>query len=197
MLRAILFLILVVPPLVVFKLLLALLGLVMVPIGLINSKIIDPAPPYEGNRTTDEPWQFEQLSPKLLDNIWGSAKYGAQGNWFWNDNQDNTAWWPKFNWLALRNPVSNLEYYFPWYELKGVVNNDIRFIGDDAVFDSIGGNGIQLSWYGWMAGFHYVHPWGNNRCLRIRYGFKFQPNEKDKISSPSLTMLIAPWTDFK
>jgi len=169
----------------------------MVPIGLVKSKIINPAPEYAGDRTTDQPWQFEALTPKLVDNIWGSAKYGAQGNWFWNDDQDNTSWWAKFNWLALRNPVSNLEYYFPWYEMKGVVNDDINFVGDAAVFDAVGGAGIQLSWYGRGAGFHYVHPWGNGRCLRIRYGFKFQPNETGRVSSPSLTMLIAPYTDYK
>jgi len=193
MLKALLFLLFVVPPLIAFKLLMVLLGLIFVPVGLLKAKVTEP--PEHDSRVVDDPWQFVKLQPDWLDNIWGSRKYGAQGNWFWNDDQDTTKFWPRFNWLALRNPVSNLEVYFPWYEIKDCDNSKIKYVGEPIVSDVLGFEGAQLSWYGWRAGFHYIKKWTNDRCLRVRIGFKLEPHENGT-SSPNLTFIIAPWTDF-
>lgn len=89
MIKAILYTLLTLPLLLLGKLLISLLGLIMVPIGLLFSKVEEP--PENPNRVVDEPWKYVVLKPQWIQDIWGNDKYGAEGNWFWNDEQDVTA----------------------------------------------------------------------------------------------------------
>ena len=193
-LLAILFLCFIAVPLVLFKVVLILLGYPIVALGLLFTKVEETK--YFPERVVDDPWKMV-IMPKWIDFLYGSEKYGAQGNWFWNDEQDTTTWLARFMWLAVRNPVSNLYNVFPIYRLTNVDNNNIGYIGTDAVYDFKGGEGLQLSWYykggiKFGAGLHYVHKWKNrDNVLRFRLGYKFQPNEKNKISNPNLSINFA------
>ena len=186
MFKSILWLILVVPFLFVFKLVLVILGLPMVAIGLIKPEVIENPEPYDG-RTTDMPWQMVELRPKWINNLWGSDKYGAQGNWFWNDDQDTTKFWPRFNWLALRNPVSNLQNVFPMYKLENVRGSETEYIGDRIIYDNAHIPGWQYAWYGKYGGFRCVFN-VLSKSVHIRLGYKLEPSRE--MGSASLSFMV-------
>ena len=192
MLKSILWLITVVPFLLIFKLAAVLLGLILVPIGLIKPKIIDNPEPFEG-RTVDQPWNMVHLQPQWIQSIWGSDKYGAEGNWFWNDDNKQDTFWKRFKWLAIRNPVSNLDRKVPWmkiYDIKGV---DVSYVGDQEVNDVTPIKGIQYAWYKQYGGLRIVKDWGD-ALLHIRIGYKLEPTKAVGNASLS-TMIGLEWKD--
>lgn len=182
LIKPLIFLLVITPILVLFKFLIQLLGLVLVPIGLIKAKTIDPAPEHP-TRKVDDPWQYIQLEPKWIDDIWGSRKYGAQGNYFWNDDQDTTKFWPRFKWLALRNSASNMEVKFPIYRVKPDPETVVG-IGTPRVGDVRGIAGFYFKWVPneFMAEVHYIKQWTDNRCLRFRWGYKGLDTGSAKLS---------------
>lgn len=183
MLKSILYTIFIFPVILLVKLFFGLLGLIMVPIGLIKAKVTEP-PPHD-SRWTDQPWQYVELTPKWIHDIWGSDKYGAQGNWFWNDDQDTTKFWPRFNWLALRNPTSNLERKFPWMYSDNIPGNEIEYVGNKDINEFIPVFGVYYSWYGKYGQLRAVFPiFGTPWHLRV--GYKMSFNKEEQNARPTL-----------
>jgi hypothetical protein len=92
---------------------LILLGLIMVPIGLLFKKEHKETERPFTQHNTDKTWMWVTL-PKVLW-IWSNDRDGALG--------DKRGWWDKncpsgdsrdflsmFNWLALRNPANNMRW---------------------------------------------------------------------------------------
>ncbi len=200
--KAVLFLMFVVVPMVVFKALLTILGYPLVAVGLLFAKGM-PMIPYKGHseRVVDDSWKYVELRPKWIDNLWGSEKYGAEGNWFWNDNQNVTEFLPRWLWLANRNPVSNITKVFGYYVKKDVVNNNIEYIGSlDTMEAKPKGWNARLCWYdvdGFVAGFELVKHWGNGRYTKVKLGFKLRPQDKDKVVNAFTSLNVAPYKEYK
>lgn len=180
------------PLLVICKILAIMLGFIAVALALPFSKV-DKAPelPKGVKRTVFEGWEYERL-PKWADWLWGNDKYGAQGNWFWPDYHDVKSFKGKYIWLALRNAANNLNRYSLFrYETDA---STFKVFGTNRVNDVEGLAGCQLVSSGWRYGLYCILPYGK-RSLRIRLGYKFDPQKKG-IQSASLSVLINPFARF-
>ena len=154
----------------------------MVPIGLVFSKVEEP--PENPDRIVDQPWKYVVLRPKWLNDIQGNDKYGAEGNWFWNDEQDVTTFWARFNWLAIRNPANNLDKTFTFYEAKDVDMTNAEWIGNPKVEDDTPTEGVLLSWVGKYMQFRLVKRLGG-KIVHIRIGWKMDLRKKVDSFDPS------------
>lgn len=186
MLKSILWLITIVPLLLVLKLVAVLLGFILVPIGLIKPKTVDNPEAFEG-RIVDQPWEMVHLQPQWIQSIWGSDKYGAEGNWFWNDDGKQDTFWKRFVWLAVRNPVSNLDRKIPWMKIYDIKGSDVSYIGDKLVSDVKPTEGMQYAWYKQYGGFRVVKRIGS-KLMHIRIGYKLEPTKA--IGNASLSTMI-------
>lgn len=198
--KAALFILLVAPLIVALKIALLVMGYPIIAVSLLFAKKEEPKP-YPG-RTVDDSWEYIVLQPKWVQNIWGSDKYGAQGNWFWNDEQDVTKWLPRFKWLAIRNPVSNIKNLFPFFESEAVEHGKVEYIGTkDLSGNTRGKTGMQLSWYytkegKFLAGFHWIKAWKNDRYTRIKFGFKLNPAKEGKVENVAISLNVHPYTKY-
>lgn len=132
------------------------------------------------------------MRPKWIDDIWGSRKYGAQGNYFWNDRYDTTTFWARFKWLSLRNPVSNIDKKFPVYKIYQEPS-EVKVLGNPFVGDKRGIAGWYIQWVPgkFRAEIYYIKAWSKDRCLRFRYGYKGLDS-----GSAKLSFNFAPYSGF-
>lgn len=164
-------------------LVLAVLGLFLIPIGLMyRSTSTDTKFPkqYEG-------WKLVKM-PKYFW-IWDNDEVGAMGDHTWPGSLAKSflstklklsvdhpvaMWW----WLAVRNPVNNLQQLVGQRMEPSAV---ISYSGDSLVDDRAGkaGNGWHLvkckSGGKTTYSFYLVKYYSDNYCLRIRIGYKVKP----------------------
>lgn len=92
---------------------LILLGLVLVPVGLVFSRIDQTSERAFSEHNTNRTWALETL-PKWLW-LWSNDRDGARGDkrGWWDVNcptGDSSDFWSMFIWLAIRNPVNNMRF---------------------------------------------------------------------------------------
>lgn len=101
-------------PLAIAKVLLALAGLVMVPIGLMTRYMsFGPIPEHH--------W------PNNIFWLWGNDEEGVPDWWLGRAADGEygklASWFPRFWWLAIRNPVNNSRFLFKDTKDYGMVTN--------------------------------------------------------------------------
>jgi len=197
LLIAILSFIFLIIPIAVIDLLVKLLGLIAVAIALPFAKEKEaPEWNYPSERITYDGWKFIAL-PEPFQSIWGSDKYGANGNFLWPAHGDVDSFIMRYRWLALRNPASNWSYnplmnYIAKYE-------NIEHIGSDKIDDNNGITGFRFTYdktAPWRSGLVWLKRYGNSeRGLWMRLGF-LQYNDKDSgefVSALKGMLLPHPW----
>lgn len=194
MIKSMLILLVQFPILFVIKILMTLLGLLVVPLALLFSYEINPAPKWDraAKRLVYTGWTFVSL-PKWAQWCWGSDKYGARGNWFWITKHPNTkAFFPMYEWLALRNACSNLNNHLTYtYEYA---HTDIKYIGTRHIDDNHGITGIRYAWNGWRGSFTVLLKYpGTNRYFWWRAGYKHTPADSGKSTAVFATTLPNPF----
>ena len=192
MLKAPLFFLVLYPPLVAIKLLAVVIGLIAVPLAIPFGYVTEP-PSREGrsDRNVYSGWTFRTL-PSWAQWLWGNDKYGAYGNYFWDDMHDDPEeYWPQFVWLAVRNPANNLNN-FALFKPK-ISSVDVIVYGAQEVSDTQGKAGLQLATAGWLAGLYWILPYGNGRSLKVRLGFEISPKTNGPVS---LSVIIHPYAKF-
>jgi hypothetical protein len=179
------------------KILAVLLGLPIVAIAIPFGKTIIPAPKWEGHggRMITNAWEYRAL-PSWAQWLWGSDKYGAYGNAIWTREKNRVGWWSQFKWLALRNPVSNmnrLSFFNPLYD-----PNDLDWIGKKKIDDVKGKWGFQLIWdttRWWIGGVYIILPYGKTgKCFRLRIGDKLEADGEPRRGQYSI--LVNPLARF-
>ena len=171
------------PLLAITKIALTLLGFIVVPLALPFAKVVASSkePPYPE-------WQYKVL-PQWANFIWGNDKYGAMGNKTQvGEFFSTTSFMAQLIWLAWDNPAYNLHNY-SWFAPVLVAE---KIYGTVDVNDAQGKAGCQLVLCGWLAGFYWIVPYGNNRCLRIRLGYKIG----NTLKRSGLSVLINPYNRF-
>lgn len=128
---------------------LMLLGLILIPIGLL----------------------FEQDNhmPKLFW-LWDNAKYGVNGGGFWRrTNGENTSFWAKYKWLALRNPTYNSSKY-----LISHVSTGIQSVIGNPKVSRDGDEGWYFARDGFAWEYQYINAYQlfGSRCIKLRAGWK-------------------------
>ena len=168
---------------------LTLLGMIVVPFAIPYAK-------DTGTYIGEDPvlW-IERHLPKWAW-LWDNDRDGTLGDkrGWWRKNKCNghpETFWNQYRWLALRNPVNNLQRVWPLY-LNGL-NLEKEFIGDYRVDDDPNEGGWHFVRSGWRTGFYLIFEYGfMGRSLEIRTGWKLRPeNQKDK--AVGFTVLIHPW----
>ena len=170
MVKPIIFLLFAVFPVGLFKGLLAIAGWFLVPIGLIGAKRSDDIPKYP-SRVPHPGWQYVPLSIKWIDAVWGSYKYGAEGNWIQYGKYGYSGvkeFWPRYEWLAFRNAISNAPFVFKFLKLWYVDHTKIK---------TYKWNGFTLCIYGNVAGLFWRD---------FKWGYKLNPNEDN---NPTLAFI--------
>lgn len=120
--------------------------------------------------------------------IFGNAKWGRG-----NDHPDHAAknYWQEFNWVALRNPVNNLQALY-----LAVAQKDYKLEGDHPIGDKVAGGSYFIK-MGRAWEFYYIKPYtvfGSRRCVRFRAGWKIESNTK---SVASFVFAVNPIKSFK
>lgn len=166
------------------KLTAALLGLVMVPLGLIFTALPD--------------WDVEEHTVIRLPfwcHPWDNVRDGAMGDkrmWYWNIGyprvfnrlEDKAFVFMKcYYWLAIRNPANRISRYYRGMGCP-VDRCNISWIGQKVVKDKVGYEGLQFvkasgavfNYYG----FYHVVPcpqigWFKGRYFVCRIGHKIEP----------------------
>lgn len=115
-------------------------------------------------------------------------------------------WSARFWWLAVRNPANNLRY-IPWLSCKPA-DCIIQYFGQEKVKDKIGYEGWQLVYavenkpraipLAWIGFYLVVKYPGTNNGLRLRFGYKVEPDDKtsDKNKSIGFAFAFAPYKDL-
>ena len=171
------------PLLAIIKIACLLTGLIVVLLALPFAKVVASSqePPYPG-------WEYKVL-PQWANWIWGNDKYGCYGNVTmlnkWNNPKSFIA---QYRWLAWDNPANNLLNF----SLFAPVLIAEKIYGTKDVNDVQAKAGCQLVLCGWVAGLYWIVPYGNNRCLRIRLGYKIG----DTLKRSGLSVLINPYNKF-
>ena len=191
--KTIIFFFILYPPLVAAKLLAMLLGLVVVPIAIPFGYVTEPPSREDkSNRKVYEGWEYRAL-PGWAQWLWGNDKYGAYGNYFWDDmHPDPEEYWPQFVWLAIRNPANNLNNFKLFKPTVSSV--DIKIYGAKQVNDTKGQAGFQLITAGWLAGIYWILPYGNGRSLKVKLGFGISPMTNGPVSLEFIPG--HPWAKF-
>ena len=187
-------------PAAILDLIVKLVGLIAVAISLPFAKE-KPAPEWEhpSTRITYNGWRFIAL-PEPFQSIWGSDKYGANGNFLWPAHGDVDTFWMRYQWLALRNPGSNYSY-MPWMNYVAKYEN-IKHIGADRIDDNTGVTGFRFTYdktAPWRCGIVWLMRYGNSeKGLWMRLGF-LQYNDKESgefVSALKGMFIPHPWKDI-
>jgi hypothetical protein len=158
------------------------------------SKVEDPPEwKWGGNPHKDltyDGWKFERL-PRPFDYIWGSNKYGLNGNWIWAKYHP-TPYWRKVEWVGIRNAASNWSY-LPHMRYKAHSDN-IRYIGSPKIDDNKGITGWRFTWDAtcpWRSGIVILKRYGNsNRAFWLRFGWLQYSDKGDHV--PSVKSMFIP-----
>lgn len=185
------------PIIALTKIILVILGLFIVAISIPFGRTIRPAPEWQGHsiRHIYDGWEFRAL-PKWSHWIWGSDKYGAYGNFIWGSKSNPRSFFSQYEWLALRNPASNINNFTPFSPLY--YPNELKYKGKAKIGDAAGIDGYQFVWIKGMPifGFYWIIRYGkSNKCLRIRIGYKLEPT-KEGPQNANLSILINPFNKF-
>lgn len=213
--------------LVAVKLFLTIVGLPVIAVALRFPVDKDNARPFLEFATGQHPGWFHRGLPKWAW-IWSNERDGAIGDkrgwWFLNcDVGENgydilAQWW----WLAIRNPVNNLEYV-PFFGVD-MFKAEVKVLaGQDQVDDDDDGSKLGWNWLTCNDGkfnyyhFHFLKQWPmwmqpdkqNPRAFEIRVGhkmdikhneeFKGAPDSEDEAQRAykGFTFRIRPWFDYK
>ena len=146
---------------------LMLLGLVFVAIGLKYEK--------------------DNHLPKLLW-LWDNAKYGCNGGNFWlRENGENTSFWAKYQWLALRNPTYNSSQF-----VLGYISSGIYTIEGNKDVTRSGVAGYYWAREGWHWEYHLIKPFtvlGLSLCFKFRAGWKLA----NKVAGERVSFVFTVW----
>lgn len=119
--------------------------------------------------------------------LWDNDRDGLDGpEWYrerYTPGSRVAAWvkarWPRYWWLAWRNPANNTRFAWP-FELD-LEPAAVEFVGDD--FEDFTpatarreGRAIWfVAWQGLRGGFWFIRPWGDASHFRLRLGWKVLP----------------------
>lgn len=154
-----------------------LLGLIMVPLGLL----------FCGPTTRNMPKLFWP---------WDNDAYGIDGDGTWDPaTQTGSGWkgpehtagnyasfWNRFVWLAIRNATNNFDYALGFPQKEG---QEWKFIGDPTTTDGGVSGYVYVecrdtpgSWFPSAFSFYLVHQyaWLPSKCLRMYFGWKIHDN---------------------
>ena len=186
-----------------------ILGFFLVPVGL---------PFLKEEESVSDGRKIYNL-PKWLW-LWGNDADGANGDkrLWWDKNCDALAffglfpwlrskginaptltsghWLAQYWWLAFRNPANNLRYV-PYISCQPI-NTVVRYFGQEKVKDKLGMEGWQLVFaidrkypFAWC-GLYWVIKFPNsNHGLRIRLGYKVEPDDRYKDQSIGFAISIS------
>ena len=150
---------------------LAVLGFVVVPVALRFSETVYGPLGDEHERLPRWAW------------LWDNDEDGIDGPpWYRNGyalKHPVAKHFPRFWWLAVRNPVNNLRFVRPF--MMVVDSRKVDYIGDRFRSFSIHTARTHrraiwfLAWQGWRAGFWLIRPRDDGTHLRIRIGWKVTP----------------------
>lgn len=172
------------------------MALVKYSLTLLGLLVVAAAIPYARytGKTIGDPVLWRERHLPRWAWLWGNDRDGTLGDkrgWWRNKSAGSPeTFWNQYRWLALRNPVNNLQRVWPLY----INGKDLSkgYVGDYRVDDDPFGGGWHFVWSGWRTGFYLIHEYGNGRALEIRTGWKLRPeNQKDK--AVGFTVLIHPW----
>jgi hypothetical protein len=178
-----------------------LLGLVIIPVALLFTK--EKQPPLS---TRYEGWKYTKL-PKWAW-LWDNDIYGTMGNHHWTKESYNpwfyknpTGFWSQWYWLAIRNPVNNMEQW-ALSSLDTKECSRIEYKGKYIIDNNIAG--YQFVWCndGWKyySGLYVMMPWfKTGRALELRLGFKLKPKDNERVRErrTGMTIIINPFKGFK
>ena len=181
-------------PVALLDILVKLLGLPMVLISLPFAK--EKQPPewkWGGDPHKDltyPEWKFIAL-PEPFQSIWGSDKYGAMGNWIWED-RNPTSFWKQYEWLAIRNAGSNWSYT-PLMRYTTHSDN-IQYLGSPKIDDNKGVTGWRFTWdvtCPWRSGIVILKRYGNsNRAFWLRFGWLQYSDKGEHV--PTIKSMFIP-----
>jgi hypothetical protein len=152
------------------------LGLLIVPIALLFRR-------EELLTATAFGFQYEGWCYVKLPNwawLWDNDEVGAMGDYTWPLNCKNpSSYWSMFIWLAIRNPINNLQQVFGQKLDETAI---IKYCGDRLVesttYPHEGWHLVQCTCGGHTTySFYLVKRYGkSDRCLRVRIGYKVKPD---------------------
>lgn len=108
--------------------------------------------------------------------IWDNSEWGAMGDDTWPDNTDDiTTFWSMYKWLAIQNPLNNLQNIIGQDVSEGV---ELNWWGSKLVSGTSGDEGwhfVECKAGGKTTySFYFIKGYGD-KCLRIRMGYKVKP----------------------
>lgn len=186
-------------------LVLAPLGLIIVPIALIFARKPTDVPP-EALGSQGDDWEYVRL-PKWAY-LWDNPQVGVEGDQYWPSRYPGffhifgitkKSFFAKWWWLAIRNPISGSD------TINSFVLDDkadIFYIGDYAVdsyadWASAGAQFVKCvcngqSYYGlfWVHQYHL----NSKYCFRLRMGFKTKPNVPVNHENPVMNLITTACT---
>lgn len=117
---------------------------------------------------------YRKPKGSLIDGLSGDPGFRAQ-------YKDPTAWWPRYYWLAIRNPINYFQYYklgkaYNLEDVNMIWKTGNRYTSDWIRDKSIPNDGLfqaevtisgKVYWE-----LYWVYNWSDDRCLRLRLGWK-------------------------
>ncbi len=115
--------------------------------------------------------------------IFGNKKWGRANN---HPYLSTKGYWQEFNWLALRNPVNNLQCV-----TLGARQSPYELSGDPDIGDKIKGGFYSVK-MGNAWEYYWIKPYGK-RCIRARIGWKILNNTGE---FAQFVFVINPWKPY-
>lgn len=151
-------------------------------------------------------WKYKRLPTWAW--LWDNDTYGTMGNKHWTKESYNpffyenpTGFWSQWYWLALRNPVNNMEQWaMSSVDLREA--SKIEYLGAKEIDNNIAGWQFVWCTRGWKvySGLYVMLPWfKTGRCLELRLGFKLKPSDNDEVRDRrvGLAVIINPFKGFR